>query len=146
MRFLEFDARTGTGRELIRIDAEGTPSFIDWALSPDGKRIALPLSGAQGVVRLLDLSMQRVSEHRVRPGCDLQFAAWRPDGGGMFVTGACGDENQFKLIATDLNGRAQVLMESPNVWVGNPVPSPDGRQLAFAVKDQTTDVWLLENF
>ncbi len=146
LRFLEFDARDGLGRELMRIDADGTPSFIDWDLSPDGGKVALPLSGAQGVVRILDLAQQKVTEQRVRPGCDLQFASWRADGNGMFLTGACGDENQFKLISTDLRGDAQVLLESPNVWIGNPVASRDGRHLAFAAKDQTTDVWLLEDF
>jgi len=146
LRFLEFDARNGLGRELMRIDADGTPSFIDWDLSPDGGKVALPLSGARGVVRILDLSQQRVTEQRVRPGCDWQFAAWRADGNGMFLTGFCGDENQFKLISTDLRGGTQVLMESPNVWVGNPVASRDGRHLAFAAKHQTSDVWLLENF
>jgi hypothetical protein len=146
LRFLEFDAGNGLGRELMRIDADSTPSFIDWDLSPDGSKVALPLSGAQGVVRILDLARQKVTEERVRPGCDLQFASWRADGNGLFLTGACGDENQFKLISTDLQGHAQVLMESPNVWVGNPVASRDGRHLAFAAKDQTTDVWLLENF
>src|SRR5262249_31415817 len=146
LRFLEFDARNGLGRELMRIDADSTPSFIDWDLSPDGSKVALPLAGAQGVVRILDLAQQKVTEERVRPGCDLQFASWRADGKGLFLTGACGDENQFKLISTDLQGRVQVLMESPNVWIGNPVVSRDGRHLAFGAKDQTTDVWLLENF
>ena len=146
LRFLELDARSGLGRELMRIDADGTPSFIDWDLSPDGGKVALPLSGAQGVVRILDLAQQKVSDQQVRPGCDWQFAAWSADGNGMFLTGFCGDENQFKLISTDLRGGAQALMESPNVWVGNPVASRDGRRLAFAAKDQTSDVWLLEGF
>jgi len=146
LRFAEFDVETGPGRELMRIDAEGTPGFIDWDLSPDGSRIALPLEGSQSIVRILNLETTEVANKEIRPGCTLQFASWRPDGQAVFVTAMCAGENQYKLFLSELEGSTHLLMESPNEWIGNPVVSPDGRRLAFSIKSQTVDVWLLEGF
>jgi len=144
LRFAEFDAETGPGRELMRIDAEGTPGFIEWDLSPDGSRIALPLEGSQSIVRIINLDTNEVTNKEIRPGCDPQFASWRRDGQALFVTAMCAGENQYKLFLSELDDSTYQLMESPNEWFGNPVVSPDGRRVAFSVKAQTVDVWMLE--
>jgi serine/threonine protein kinase len=146
LRFAEFDVEKGPGRELMRIDAEGTPGFIDWDLSPDGSRVALPLEGSQSILRILNLDTNEVTNKEIRPGCNPQFASWRADGQAVFVTAMCSGENQYKLFLSELEGSTHLLLESPNEWMGNPVVSPDGRRLAFAIRSQTVDVWLLEGF
>jgi hypothetical protein len=146
LRFAEFDVENGPGRGLMRIDAEGTPGFIDWDLSPDGSRVALPLEGSQSILRILNLDTNEVTNKEIRPGCNPQFASWRSDGQAVFVTAMCSGENQYKLFLSELEGSTHLLLESPNEWMGNPVASPDGRRLAFAIRSQTVDVWLLEGF
>jgi serine/threonine protein kinase len=146
LRFAEFDARTGPGRELIRIDAERTPTFIDWDISHDGSKIAIPLWGTEGMLQILNLATNEVTNKHLWAGCNLQFASWRSDGQAVFVTAMCTGENQYKLFLSELEGATHVLFESPNEWIGNPVASADGRRLAFATKPQTIDVWLLEGF
>ncbi len=52
----------------------------------------------------------------------------------------------YTLLLAELAGSVHLLHESANEWLGNPVPSPDGKRLAFALKPQKVDVWLLPNF
>lgn len=144
LRFMGFDPNLGQGRELMRIDAENTPFIVSWDLSPDGSRIALPMEN--GRLRILHLPARQVLEQEVRSKCRLQFATWLPDGNSLFVTTTCAGEKQFKLFLVELGGKSQLLYESANQWIGNPVASPDSKHLAFALKPQTVDVYLLEGF
>jgi len=144
LRFMGFDPNSGQGRELMRIDAENTPFIVSWDLSPDGSRVALPMEN--GRLRILHLAARQVLEQDVRSKCRLQFATWLPDGNSLFVTTTCAGEKQFKLFLVELGGRAQLLYESANQWIGNPVAGPDGRHLAFALKPQKADVYLLDGF
>jgi Tol biopolymer transport system component len=50
------------------------------------------------------------------------------------------------LFYADLKGRATLLWAPPpNIgWVGNPMPSPDGKYLAFTGLSSQVNVWLIE--
>jgi len=144
LRFASFDPHVGRRRELMRFDAENTPFVVAWDLSPDGSRIALPMEN--GRLRILQLDTRRVLDQEVQSKCRLQFANWLPEGNSLYVTATCAGEKQFKLFLVELGGKAQVLYESANQWLGNPVTAPDGKHLAFALKVESADVYLFEGF
>jgi hypothetical protein len=144
LRFTSFDPRLGPGRELMRIDAEHTPTVVAWDLSPDGSQIALPMEN--GRLRILHLDSGKALQQEIRSKCRLYFATWNPDGNSLYVTATCPGEKQYKLFLVELGGKSRLLFESANQWIGNPIPSPDRKHLAFALKPQRVDVHLLDGF
>jgi serine/threonine protein kinase len=144
LRFSSFDPMRGPIRELARTGVERMPRFVDWDLSPDGKRIVLPRT--DGSIRLLELTVPQQGDRMIENQCHFQFAAWSADGSGVFLSGRCPGSKMYKLVFAELSGPIHVLQESSNEWVGNPIPSPDGKRLAFALKLQKMDVWLLPGF
>jgi hypothetical protein len=46
----------------------------------------------------------------------------------------------------DAAGHSHLLLENPDGWIGNLVPSSDGKRLAFSKMVFESNVTLLENF
>ena len=139
-----FDPSHGRGPELLRISIKPSPWFIDWDLSPDGTRVALPRWDGQ--VRVVDLSSQNTADLPIDRNCNVQSVSWNPAATGIFASAACPGKRAYKLFFLEINGASHLLYDSPNEWISSPVPSPDGSRLAFALKPQQADVWLLEKF
>jgi len=74
---------------------------------------------------------------------DLQSVAWSPDGKGLFVS--VSPEIRTVLLYADLAGNARQLIQYDG-WIGNLVPSPDGRYLAFSKTTQEINAAMIENF
>ena len=142
LRLSSFSPEAGLGNEVARVPLAQTPWFVDWDVSPEGTRIVLPL--ATGKLLLLETSAHTRNEILVDQRCNLQSASWSANGNGVFVTGVC--KPFYKLLFVELSGKVHTLYESSHEWLGNPVPSPDGKHLAFAVKPGRVDVWLLDKF
>ncbi|HET8948237.1 MAG TPA: hypothetical protein VFQ07_14760, partial [Candidatus Polarisedimenticolia bacterium] len=135
MTFFDLSPLTGKGKELCTI--EGVRSG---RLSPDGRRLAL-LEGSRGIriASLAGVTEQRIEMETI-PDRILKLA-WSADGKGLFAVTAYG------LTYTDLAGKATVLLHNPReLWVWDPVPSTDGRHLAFSGQKWQNNVWLLEGF
>jgi eukaryotic-like serine/threonine-protein kinase len=138
--FSVVDPVRGKLQELARVDAGG----IAWNLSPDGSKIALVENLADSV-RVLDLQSKQVQViHPVPSQPGLQRPAWSADGKRLFVSGFPDDEG--RLVEMDLEGHAHLLVENPNAWIGDPVPSPDGKRIAYIVMFRESNVTLLEHF
>jgi serine/threonine protein kinase len=144
LRFSSIDPAHGRTKELARTDVDRMPRYVEWDLSPDGRTVVLPRS--DGSIRLLDLAEASQKDRMVMSHCHFQFAAWSADGQGVFLSGRCRGTKMYTLLFAELGGPVHVLHESANEWLGNPVPSPDGRRLAFSLKPQRVDVWLLQAF
>jgi len=69
--------------------------------------------------------------------------AWTADGKALFATSYAPDG--FRLLRVSLDGRARVLHKA-RFFIENPVPSPDGRSLAFGDITPEGNVWLIDNF
>ena len=54
----------------------------------------------------------------------------------------------LRLLHTDLAGQGRVLREWNSKWATdrNPLPSGDGRYLAFEQQGVESNAWILENF
>jgi hypothetical protein len=140
--FRSLNLAKGLGNEVLELD-EGGMAFLAWDLSADGRQIVVPFSDVP-LVRVVDLPSGTVTDQQVAVGCRIQFASWRPDGKALFVTAMCNSPKRYKVFLVELGGATQVLHESDDAWIGHPVVSPDGKQLAFATRPLNVELWLME--
>lgn len=147
MVFYLLDPLRGRGPKLgqfpHRVDFTGNTG---WALSPDGARIAYVTE--HGQVEIMSLRDQSWREISLGPRWQqLQTVAWAADGKSLFVT--CWKPDGSDLLHVTLGGKVTLLWHnghSPWQWATNPLPSPDGKYLAFESKSLDSNVWILENF
>jgi Tol biopolymer transport system component len=139
-----FDPLRGKGPELIRVDLKAPTVEYNWALSPDGSRIAF-LSHGDGPNRILVLPLTGGAPHEiVVEGWDRLLAVhWAADGKGLFVSSQ--SEGSEALLFVDLKGQPHVLWQQA-IWGGWGIPSPDGRYLAFLATTTSSNAWMLEDF
>jgi serine/threonine protein kinase/Tol biopolymer transport system component/DNA-binding winged helix-turn-helix (wHTH) protein len=149
--FYSLDPVRGKGEQLGKIEVDGF--YIDWNPSPDGSRLALVCPLYKGRIEELDLSEHAWHEVPVEPGWkDLESIAWAADGKGFFVTARLPDSND--LLHVMLSGKVKPLLRSSRSpldasyhgYMGSPLPSPNGKYLAFTVSSMDSNVWTLEGF
>ncbi len=135
------DAVRGRLGELARVD---TTEYVDWSLSPDGSKIAL-VETLSDELRVLDVNSKQVRViHPTPPQHELQMPAWSADGKRIFVSGF--PDSRGTLLEVDEDGHTQLLLENPYGWIGCPVPSPDGKRIAYTWALEEGNVTLLEHF
>jgi len=144
--FYSLDPLRGKGRELGKIEVSGR-EMVGSALSPDGSRVALVDENKYiGRVELLNLSDGTWHELRVEPEWGiLQSIAWAVDGKSFFAT--VWRPDSFNLVYITPLGKVEPLIRNGHrQWMTYPLPSPDGRHLAFQAQTWDGNVWMLENF
>jgi eukaryotic-like serine/threonine-protein kinase len=144
--FYSLDPVRGKGRQLGKIEVSDF-GYWGWALSPDGSRLVLADGDKhRGRVELLNLSDDAWHELAVEPEWgNLQSIAWAVDGKGFFAT--VWRPESFNLVYLTLAGKVNPLLSnSHRQWMLGPLPSPDGRYLAFQAETSDSNVWMLENF
>jgi hypothetical protein len=136
--FTAFDPVEGRKVELARV---GAPLPDSWDLSPDGQWIAwVPFWSSQ--IQLLSLA-GRPPRNILAPGwSNLQCLAWAADGKALFAT-AWASKNP-PVLRISLTGEVKVAHEGL-LHVANPVPSPDGRSLAFGENTMESNLWVIRN-
>jgi Tol biopolymer transport system component len=148
LTFHAFDPHDGKQKELARVTLQPFPSavFNRWDVSPDGTQIVFFPGGDAHTLRILRLRDASMRDLTVNSGAHrLQTISWAASGRGFFSVGATADE--YALLHIGLDGEVQFLWRRPNSqWLAFPVPSPDGRYLAFGVQEYQSNAWLLENF
>ncbi len=120
---------------------------MGWGLSPDGSSIALvDADKYEGRVELLTLADGTWRELSVEPrGEPLQSVAWAADGKSFFATTYAPDS--YKLLHITLAGNAHSLLHNDGrQWMVSPLPSPDGKYLAFRAETSNSNVWMIDNF
>ena len=66
-------------------------------------------------------------------------------GNGFFVTSVLPDS--FNLLHVTLTGKVKPqLRNAQRQWMINPLPSPNGKYLAFQAEAEDSNVWMLEGF
>jgi TolB protein len=123
--------RTGK-RSMVsaRAGINGAPAW-----SPDGKRLALTLSGNNGNldIYLLDLGNQGLRRLTEDPGIDTE-AAFTPDGGTIYFTSDRSGNPQVYKLAIGGNERPKRVTFT-GTYNARPRVSPDGKQLALLTLD-----------
>jgi Tol biopolymer transport system component len=139
--FTAFDPAGGRGLEVARVAADpGRPTF--WDLSPDGRWIAFGTREAtSGVIQLVPLAGQAPRSVSAGGWTHLESVAWAANGAGLFVT-SYGSKG-FPLLFVSLDGHAR-LLHTAHYYAESPVPSPDGRYLAFGEISPEGNAWIIE--
>jgi WD40-like Beta Propeller Repeat len=147
--FSSFDALSGRGRELARIDYgadkhDADKKDYDFVLSPDGTRFAFT-TGHEELIHILSLRGQPLQEIRVKGWTNFGDIEWAADSKGLFVAHSIQGENA--LLYVDLQGNAHVLWQQHGgTGTGFGFPSPDGRHLALLGWTLEANLWMMENF
>jgi len=144
--FSLFDPGLGKGDEFARLPLRtGGPK---WKLSPDGERLALGEwnPSMKPVIRDIAVPGGQVREIVFQGVTGYDSFAFTADGKGLFIRGRPAGGNS-RFMRADLEGRTVVLDRDDNEddLSEDPVPSPDGRYLAFTVSSLSLDLWLIEN-
>jgi Tol biopolymer transport system component len=142
MLFYALDPIRGKGNLLSSFQI--TTPVVGWALSPDGSQIAVV--GRKDRIEILNLCTRAWRTITVEPGWgDFQSISWDGEGKGFLVTTVL--PNSFDLVHVTFLGKVQRILNNGRMrWMFQPLPSPDGRYLAFQAETFDSNVWLLENF
>jgi TolB protein len=123
--------RTGE-RHLVsaRIGVNGAPAF-----SPDGKKLALTLSGSGGNldVWLLELGSQQLTRLTDDPSVDTE-AAWSPDGKSIYFTSDRAGGPQIYKLDIAQHQRVERITFGAS-YNARPRVSPDGKKIAFVTRE-----------
>jgi len=138
------DPLRGKGAKLGAINNPNVSEPEPWSLSPDGSRIAYGTN--DGRIRVLSVRDRTWSEISVDTRWEsLATIAWAADGKGFFAT--CWLLNSNDLIYITPAGAVTRLWHGGHrQWLTNPLPSPDGKYLAFEAETWDSNVWTIENF
>ena len=123
--------RTGERRQVsARRGVNGAPAF-----SPDGRRLALTLSGSNGNldVYVLDLTTQALTRITEDPAIDTE-AAWSIDGQTLYFTSDRGGGPQIYSAPAQSGARARRISFGSS-YTARPRVSPDGKMLAVVTQD-----------
>jgi TolB protein len=123
--------RTGERRQVsARAGVNGAPAF-----SPDGKRLALTLSGSSGNldVFVLDLATQALTRITDDPAIDTE-PAWSADGQTLYFTSDRGGGPQIYAAPVQAGARARRISFGVG-YAARPRVSPDGRTLALVTQE-----------
>jgi serine/threonine protein kinase/Tol biopolymer transport system component len=142
--FYALDPVQGQGKEIARTKL-GPVTDLDWAVSPEGLRLALASRDQlPEKVRILDLRNGTERNLQLPHGWRIFNLGWAVDGNALF---AAARSTGYFMARIELNGTTRVLLDRGRAqWLGFPCPSPDGRHLAFSQQTSETNAWLLENF
>jgi Tol biopolymer transport system component len=70
---------------------------------------------------------------------------WAADGKSLFVVGA--QAPRQLILHVNLDGKTRVVLDGgKDDTLATPLPSPDGRRLAFSQFTWESNAWLLQNF
>ena len=121
---------------------------MGWNVSPDGSRLAVVRGEDKykGRIDVLTFADRAWREVPVEPAWGLlQSIAWTAGGNGFFVTSNLADSKN--LLHVTLSGKVQPLLHyDRRQWMINPLPSPNGKYLAFQALTWDSNVWMLEGF
>ena len=109
------------------------------ALSPNGDRVALTV---RGQVFVAPVGQGRLIEATRRSGVRYRQATFLPDGKSLLtLSDESGEVEFWQLPATGMGARRQLTREATTLRMSG-VPSPDGKWIAYAERDQ--ELWVHE--
>lgn len=140
--YYALDPIMGKGEELAR--TAWIPSVVgDWALSPDGKTVAIPYHDSNNPrIRLVPLDTAATgrseTEIQVHTPAVLWGLNWSQDSAGWFAE--LRKSGNIFLVYIDARGQTHDLRSTPYDTWGD--PSPDGKKLAFVDYAADWNVWI----
>jgi DNA-binding winged helix-turn-helix (wHTH) protein/Tol biopolymer transport system component len=148
--FIGFDPATGAHHELFRIALPGGQEHY-WTVSPDGSRLAMTGTDAQGGIEIRSLAGRIERTIQVKGWPTLGSIDWAANGKALFVcnqgliaspSGPMG----ATLLRVDFQGHAQPVWETRTGRLTWGITSPDGKYLAIRGAATERNAWMIENF
>ncbi len=139
--FATFDPQAGKQKTLSPVPGSAATA---WDLSPDGTTIALMDPDDTKHVRLVDLNRGTVRAIDLHGDLRASAVAWASDGQSLYALNA--SVRGSALLNIDLEGAISELWSGKSLALSSPVPSPDGKRIAFAGSTFRSNVWLIEGF
>ncbi len=140
------DPIKGRGPELVRFDFDrglGLLEVPSCVISPDGTRLAMVRS-PESPIEIRSLHGQLIRKIPSQSVGELTWVMWSADQKGLFVTRKAPDGNE--LLHLDFQGNMTSLRKCTNDSACSSYPSPDGRHLAIIDRNQSNNMWMMENF
>lgn len=144
--FSQLDIQARTEKLVAQLKLAVTDGY-DWDLSPDGRSLAVVHSGpSDNVVRFVTLADGTIHQVPVPGWSQFEYVAWAADGSGVYL--AANMPKNSALLRLELNGKLGVLWRKNEPdYVELPVPSPDGKHIAFTVGSAAeSNAWIVEQF
>lgn len=140
--FSLLDPLKGRGPQLREVRDPYNPI---WALSSDGKRVALVLGTSQDKLQISNLEGSAAVEVGFK-GIEIQNIAWATDNQHLYASGFVKTVPQ--IFRLSLNGESKTLLKSDvgRDWLYLGGISPDGHFLSYAARNFESNAVLLENF
>jgi Tol biopolymer transport system component/beta-lactamase regulating signal transducer with metallopeptidase domain len=148
-RLIVRDMETGREKELLRSESMGAAALIFWALSPDGKHVALSMvelsidKGQMNRAFVLKIISIASGETRTVVGDSLGELAWTRDGRDLlFVKGF---KELWRVSAEGGEPRKLWEWKRRQMLWGLRI-HPDGQRFAFFSGGNISEMWVMENF
>lgn len=148
--FSGLDPSQGRKGELARFDLGPNSGYYNtvfdtfWDLSADGSRIAFGGCEPHGShIRILDLDRHQENQLSLKDWSCLTSVGWSSDGKYLFVTNWASRGGSILHVA--LNCETRLLHKAIGMGLERPVPSPDGRYLAYGEVTTVSNAWMIEN-
>jgi serine/threonine protein kinase len=141
-----FDPVKGRGPELVRFDFDRELDVFDvptCVISPDGARLAIARS-PESPIEIRALHGQLMRTIPSQSGGKLISLVWSVDQKGFFITKRAPGGSE--LLHLDLQGNLSSLQKCIGTESCFGIPSPDGRHLAIIDRNQSNNMWMMENF
>ena len=143
-RLMVRDMETGNEKELLQTPADGALALAPgsgWALSPDGKHVALSIREDAGKPFVLKIMSVESGECRTSDGEGIFQMAWTHDGRNLLVT-----KNVKELWRVSAEGGEPQKLLDWNEMIMGPRIHPDGRRVAFFSGGRVSELWVMKNF
>src|SRR5262249_40567440 len=142
------DPIKGRGPELARFDFDRELAVVEaptCVIFADGTRLALKRS-PESPIEIYSLHGRLIHKIPSQPAGKMRDLIWSADQKGLLITRRSrgGDE----LVYLDLQGNVRSLRKC--IGIGDQtcsgLSSPDGRHLAIIERNQSNNMWMMENF
>jgi Tol biopolymer transport system component len=148
LAFYSLDPVLGQGNRLGTIQVSSLVGNASWTVSSDGSRVVLVDEDKySGRIELLDLLAGTRSEVSLDPGAGrLESVTTSADGRSFFVTTLVGGSSRLALVTP--SGKVKFLLSSEGLrqFASSPMPSPDGKYLAFQAHTRDSNLWMIDSF
>jgi hypothetical protein len=137
------DPVKGRGPELTRFDFDRELIEV-WTcvISLDGTRLAIR-RGPDSPIEIHSLHGQLIRKIPLQSVGELTWLTWTADEKGFFLRKGQG---RNELLYLDLQGNVTSLRKCVDALACSGYPSPDGRHLAIIDRNQSNNMWMMENF
>ena len=143
------DLAAKESRELFQ--AEAPPDIGELVVSPSGKQLAfsIPEPGGSNVIKTIDLpdgTPRDLVKTKMRTSGNY---IWAPDGKGIIIFKNVSKEKEQRCELWSIpaeGGEPQSLGLSVDAEPRSLTLHPDGRRLAFSVRQPSAEIWVMENF